>query len=105
MAKPKLILAASPTFKAKVGIPVPGGQPVLVEFTFKHRDADAYEEWRQTLPGRDETDLILDMVSSWDLDDAFDRDNVEQLLKQYMGSGAAIFEKYLKENCAAKLGN
>jgi hypothetical protein len=35
MAKTKFVLTASPTFKAKVGIPIPGGSPEIVEFTFR----------------------------------------------------------------------
>jgi len=38
MAKIKLI--PEPTFTAKVPVPVPGGKPVEVEFTFLHRKRD-----------------------------------------------------------------
>jgi hypothetical protein len=105
MAKPKLILTASPTFKSRVDIPVPGGRPVSVEFTFKHRDADAYKEFVDTIAGRDEIDVIMDIATGWELEDAFDRESVEQLCKNYMGSGRAIFDKYIEENTGAKLGN
>jgi len=107
MAKPKINLdePVSPTFKCKVGIPIPGGAPVLVEFTFKYRDADEYEDWRKTLPGLDEPDVMMDIASAWDLADPFSRDNIEKLLKKYMGSGMAIFNKYVAENTGAKLGN
>lgn len=105
MAKPKLTLTPSATFKVKVGIPVPGNDAAEVEFTFKHRDCDEYEALRERLKSIDETDLMMEIVTGWDLDDAFDRDNMQKLLKQYMGSGMAIFQKYTIENTGAKLGN
>jgi hypothetical protein len=105
MAKPKLTLTASPTFKAIVGIPVAGGADVPVEFTFTHRNADEYDAWAPSLKGRDPIDTTLDIVTAWDLDDPFNRENVEKLLKEYIGSGRAIFEKYIAENTGAKAGN
>lgn len=105
MAKPKLSLTASPTFKAVVQIPVAGGAPVGVEFTFSHRNADAYDAWTPTLKGRDPIDTTMDIATGWDLEDAFTRENVEKLLKEYIGSGRAIFETYIAENTGARLGN
>lgn len=105
MAKPKLQLTANPTFKAIVGIPVPGGKPVAVEFVFKHRARDAYDEWVESIPKMEEPDLIMSIVSGWDLDDSFDRDNVEKLVTEYIGSARAIFDKYMAENNGARTGN
>lgn len=105
MAKPKLQLTANPTFKSTVAIPVPGGKPVAVEFIFKHRAREAYDEWVGSIPGMEEPDLIMSMASGWDLDDSFDRDNVEKLVTEYIGSAKAIFDKYMGENTGAKTGN
>lgn len=38
-------IKADPTFKAKVGIPLPGGKTADVEFEFKHRTIDAWKEF------------------------------------------------------------
>ena len=105
MSKAKLTLTANPTFKARVAIPVPGAASVPVEFTFRHRDQTEYNEWVSELVGKDEVDLVLDIASGWDLEDPFGRDTVEQLLSNYMGSGKAIFTRYIDENTGAKAGN
>ena len=41
-AKQKFSLVANPTFTRAVEIPVAGGKPATVEFTFKHRTRDAF---------------------------------------------------------------
>jgi hypothetical protein len=105
MAKQKLILTANPTFKVKVAIPVAGGSPVDVEFTFKHRTRDAFKDFLEKLRDRDDVEVIADIASGWDLDDAFDADSVEQLTQNYLGSARAIIETYINELTNAKLGN
>lgn len=105
MAKPKLSLVANPTFKAKVAIPVPGDKAVDVEFTFKGRNREAFKTYIASMDGREDVDLIMDAASGWDLEDAFDRDNVEKLTQNYMGSARAIFDKYVGELTQARLGN
>lgn len=104
MAK-KLILAASPTFKSKVAIPIPGGSPVLVEFTFKHRQKDDLFTWAQNLAGMEDVDLVKDVASGWDLDDEFNDANITALTQTYCGSARAILDRYFAEQTGAKLGN
>ena len=105
MAKIKLVLTANPTFKAKVMIPVAGGLPTPVEFTFKHRSKDAFSEWVKSLTDKDDADLIMEVASGWELDDAFERENIELLCQNYLGASRAVIEKYIGEQTAAKLGN
>ena len=95
----KLSLSAAPTFKASVGIPVPGAaRPVQVQFVFKHRDRPALRDFAETLSQeRDEADLVEDMACGWDLDDPFGRENIERLVTSYPGSALAILEVYMKE--------
>jgi len=104
MAK-KLILAASPTFKSKVAIPIPGGSPVLVEFIFKHRSKDDFFNWAQNLAGVEDVELVKDVASGWDLDDEFNDANITALTQTYGGSARAILDKYFAEQTGAKLGN
>ena len=102
----KFTLVASPTFKAKVMIPVAGSQPAPIEFIFKHRDTDVFKEWMDNLKGStDDVELIKDIASGWDLDDPFDDENILMLTQNYMGSARAVVEKYIAENTGAKLGN
>ena len=93
----KIKLEAEPTFKAKVNIPIPGGDPAPVEFTFKHRTRDAVLAWMDEIKGEKDSDAILTMASGWELDDEFNAKNIDLLCQNYLGAGKAIFETYLSE--------
>lgn len=105
MAKNKLVLVASPTFKATVQIPRPGADPAPVEFVFKHRNKDDFLEWIKSAGNTDDVDLILEMASGWDLDDAFTVENVRLMTQSFGGAARAIANKYTSEQTGAKLGN
>lgn len=109
-AKPRLVLSASPTFQATVGIPVPGAEKgVPVAFTFKHRTKSDLKTWREGIDLEADgitADHVLEMASGWDLtDEEWSRDSVNRMLEQYPGSGVAIFVRYMQELQDAKLGN
>lgn len=101
----KLKLNPEPTFKAKVGIPVPGSRPAEVLFTFKHRTRDEVIAWMEG--SRDDTDVdsVLDVVVGWELEDEFNRENVERLCNNYPGSGLVIVSAYLDELRGARVKN
>ena len=101
----KLQLTASPTFKCNVLIPVPGKKPVPVEFNFKGRTKDEFKAFIDTIGDREDVDVILDIATGWELEEAFGRDSVELLLQNYLGSARVIIEKYIVELTAARLGN
>ena len=105
MAKVKLSLTASPTFKSTVGIPVPGAKAVPVEFTFKGRSRDAFKEFVDGLGNRDDVDVILDVASGWDLEDPFNKESITALVDNYLGSARAVLEKYFAELTQARQGN
>lgn len=105
MAKPKFSLTASPTFKIKVSIPVAGGKAEDVEFIFKHRTREAFRKFIEALADREDVDVIMDIASGWDLEDAFDAKSVEQLIENHIGSGLAIIQAYITELTAAKVKN
>lgn len=105
MAKSKFSLSVKPTFTAKVGIPIPGKSPEPVEFTFKGRTRDEFKEFIESLSEREDADVVMDICSGWELEDAFDRENVEVLIQNYLGAARAIIEKYLSELTQARLGN
>lgn len=101
----KLSLTANPTFKAKVGIPVPGGAPVDVEMEFKHRPRPEFAEWLKALEGKNRVTAVMECVKSWELDDPFNEESVTKLNDNYMGAANAIVDKYLKEISGARQGN
>lgn len=103
MAKLKLI--AEPTFKAKAGIPVPGGEPAMVEFTFKHRTRDQVLAWFESSKDDGDVATVQAVATAWDLDDAFTAENIERLCQNYTGAGFAIVQTYLDELRGARTKN
>lgn len=101
----KLSLTASPTFKANVLIPVPGKKPVPVEFVFKGRTKKEFQAFIESIRDREDAEVILDIASGWELEDAFARESVEQLLDTYIGAARAVIETYINELTSARLGN
>jgi hypothetical protein len=100
-----LKLKADPTFSAAVSIPVAGGKAEKVKFTFRHRTKDQLKAWQETVEGKDDAALILEMASGWDLAEPFDLENVTFLVQNYMGSGNAVVQTYMSELSGARLGN
>ena len=105
MSKPKLVLAANPSFKSKVEIPVAGSKPAEVEFTFRHKSKDALKEWLDSMQDKEDADAILEIATGWDLEDPFDKSAVEKMAQNYVGSTGAIIAKYLTELTGKSLGN
>jgi len=105
MAAKKFSLTPSPTFKAPVSIQVPGGKTVQVEFTFKHRNREDFRELTEGLEGRKDVEILLDIASGWELEDAFEEKNVQKLVDNYLGAGRAVLETYVAELTAARAKN
>lgn len=101
----KLTLKLAPTFRAKVGIPVPGSKSEPVEFTFKTRNREELAGWLEALDGKKTDDALLEIASGWDLDDAFDAANVALFLSTYIGAWSAIYTAYLHELTKAREKN
>jgi len=103
--KVKLKLTPDPTFRKEVPIPVPGGTPVLVLFTFKFRDREALADWAKSLGDKTDAQMVMEVASGWDLDDPFDEANVKRFTDSYLEAGAAVVGVYCRESGAARLGN
>lgn len=101
----KLKLQPNPTFKASVGIPVAGGDPVSVEFTFRHRSRDDLQAFIDGSPKRSDVENIMDMATAWELSDAFTAESVQLLVQNYISAPLAIFQSYLDELVKARTGN
>lgn len=101
----KLALKAAPTFSAKVGIPVAGGASVDVMFTFRHRTKTELAAFISSRADQTDEATFLEMVSGWDLEDAFGPESVKELLENYIGAALATYHAYLDELTKAKAGN
>jgi len=102
---PKLKLVAEPRFKARVPIPVAGGPPVEVEFTFRHRTKTALDEWIKSRADKSDAESFLEMVEGWELEDQFGKESVELLLENYVGAALATYRVYVDQLVQAKLKN
>lgn len=100
-----------PTFTARVMIPVHGGDPAPVVFTFKHRTKDAMsrllDKVQAEVPAgtRSDVQVVQDIASGWDFEEPFTAKNIELLLQNYAGAGRAIFNSYVQEIGQARSGN
>lgn len=105
----KLKLTADPTFTAKVGIPIAGGEPATVLFTFKHRTQDELKEFVKELQSgkkpTSDVDMLMSIACGWDLEDEFNRENVALMTQMYHAAAQAISEKYAEELTQARLKN
>jgi hypothetical protein len=103
-----LKLQANPTFKAKVAIPIPGGDSVPVEFEFKHMTKDAltaFMEKQQTDGGSFDTIAHEVAILFLGVDQAFSKDALTLLLQNYMAAAREIAGAYAHELSKAKSGN
>lgn len=121
----KFKIKQNPTFKAKVVIPVVGGDGVETEFEFKYLTrkelAAMYDKWSdeaKKLTFEDvtlaeltdqEMDLqvmqIKDIVCGWDIEDEFNDENIEGLVNISINIVKAITDVYQKAYVESKLGN
>lgn len=110
-------LKANPTFHEKVGIPIHGGDPVDVDFEFKHRTRTEFAAFCKELDEKTaasntaeeivDADVwyVMQTVAGWELTDAFNTENVKMLLQNYQGAAGAIAQKYTSSLMQVKLGN
>ena len=101
----KLSLQPKPTFTVSVGIPVPGGEPALIDLTFKHRTKAALQEFANQAGQAEDVALFMGMVAGWNLDVELNEANAKELLENYIGAGVCIYNAYIAELVKAKLGN
>jgi len=93
----RLKLVADPKFRAKVAIPLAGGDPVEVEFVFKHRTRTALKEFIESRAGVSDIDTLFEIACGWELEDEFSKENLNTLLENYAGSALAIYQTYRDE--------
>lgn len=103
-----LKLKANPTFKLKVGIPVPGeAAPTVVEWEFKHKTK---EELKAFLFGdvaskRSDEDSVMEITASWGVDAELTKGNMELFLGQYHGAARVLVSRYAEELAGVRSGN
>lgn len=101
--KSLLSIAPKSEFSGAVIVPTPDRAPDEVEFTFKYRDREALDAWIKEMETttRDATSLEADIAmvmgcaTGWELEDAFNAENVRKLLLDHSGAAANVFQVYV----------
>lgn len=105
----KLTLTAKPTFIVTVQIPVLGGGTEPVQFTFKAKRRSEFSGWLKELTenpgGRKDEEIVQEIASGWELEEAFNEKNIAELNELYPGASRAIVAAYINEYTGAKAGN
>ena len=117
LPKAKFTLTPKPTFACVVDIPLHGGATAPVEFQFKHRTKAEFKEFfeglklPETVDGEPKQDgpqdsaVLLDVASGWNLDEPFNAESLEKMAQNYMGSPQAIVSAYFAELTGARVKN
>lgn len=101
----KLKLNPESTFKHTVYIPVAGGEPTPLELVYKWRGKKAVDKFIEKHKENYGVDAVMDCVVGWNLDEEFNRENVEKLLENYLFSALRIVTGYIDEIFNARMGN
>jgi hypothetical protein len=94
----KIKLNPDPTFSAPVTLPVPGKPSVEVEFTFKHRTRSELKAFIDVSGERQDADTIMAMCTGWELEEVFNKDNVDLLVENLcLSAPSRVFNVYLDQ--------
>lgn len=104
-----LKLQPNPTFRAKVGIPVPGqDKPVEITCVFAHMCRDEFKAFvsPEAAASRSDEESLQRILRGWEgVDVEFSAAAVAMLCQQYHGAPYAISSVFVAELTKARLGN
>lgn len=94
-----LHLNHNPTFKTKVGIPVPELGEVEITVDFKYLDKDALKVFlERTEQVKDDFVILSEIVLGWSgVDTPFSKEALGVLIKNYHASARVLMHHFLKE--------
>jgi len=120
-------IAVNPTFTAMVEVPRVGGDPISVKFVFKAMNrlqlAALFTKWQKAQEeliegGADysleqwaekeielQVEQVKDIVTGWGFDDAFNDENIEELVTTALDVTTAITDAYGDAYTRARKGN
>ena len=100
-------LQSEPTFWAAVEVSKPGkDRPERLDMEFKWLERDKLKDFLLSLEGRDDEEVISEIVVGWrGVDAEFSRENLATLLRNYPQSPVAIFTTFRAEMLHAKTKN
>jgi len=102
-------ITATPTFKVKVQISIPGSdKPGSLEVEFRHMGRAKLREFLDKLKSSedDDADNLMVIIQGWSgADVPFSREALEALLDQYPASARELFDAFLAELATSKRKN
>lgn len=104
MAKFKLTLGRLPDFKMPVSFVLPNGDEAKIIFTVRHKSAEEIQE----LFARDDIrdgDFILELATAWDLEEEFNKENVDALIKLYPSAALGLSQTYMRALAGQRVKN
>ena len=102
----KFSLAANPTFPSVVDFERAGNVPSIpVNLTFKHRTKDELDKFINERGEKTDVQFFLEMVSTWDLEEPLNSENVQTLLQNHPPNGVIVFKRYISDLLQAKAKN
>lgn len=95
MAKFKLTLGPLPDFILPVKFVMPNGEEYTIRFKVKHRSSEEIQEIYAREKVTD-AQFITELATGWDLEEEFNEENIETLIRYYPGVALALTQNYIK---------
>ncbi len=99
-------LNPNPTFWVKTKVRAPGGEQSEFEVEYRHKGKAALQAFLESAKGREESDVIADIVVSWrGMDVDYSPENLKTMLDNYPGMANLMLIDYSVELNKARAGN
>ncbi len=91
-----LKLDPAPTFTAPALISVPGGDPIEVRITWRHKGRAAYQAWLDGPPNRTDVQALAEIIADWgvEIDAPYNEENLARLLDIYPAAATDLILAY-----------
>ena len=73
--------------------------------TFKHRTKTGLDEFIKSREAKSDSESFMAMVEAWDLEDPFNKENVDLLLENFIGAALATYRVYVEELVGSRIKN
>ncbi|WP_306602495.1 phage tail assembly chaperone [Azonexus sp.] len=95
------------TFKAKVGLSVPGSEKLeVISVEYRHLSRSALQEYYAGLKGKTDAEGLAEIMRGWDGPDAaYSPESLQELLDNYPASAGELYESFRAELVESKRKN
>ena len=96
MAKMKVTLGKLPNFKLPVDYVMPNGEEARIVFTVKHRKTSEIQSMYDSNEPVSDHEMITALAVGWDLEEEFNKENIEELLDLFPGIALSLTGHYMR---------